>query len=238
MDKHVLVVEDDADIRALIQHSLTRSGFRVTAMSSGAKVKTALAAGDVDLVVVDLGLPDADGLALTRQIREHFSVGVIIVSGRGETTDRIIGLEVGADDYLAKPFEPRELVARVRSVLRRKEEQRDATPVEDRLPTFVFNGWKLDCSARSLYQPDGTSVPLTSGEYKLLEVLVARANRVLNCDQLLDLTSLNDAPAFDRSIDVRIGRLRKKLDDDLKDPQLIKTVRNGGYIFVAKVERA
>ena len=237
MDKHVLVVEDDSDIRALIQHSLSRSGFRVTAVASGAKVKPALAAGDVDLVVVDLGLPDADGLTLTRQIREHFSVGVIIVSGRGETTDRIIGLEVGADDYLAKPFEPRELVARVRSVLRRKEEQRESTPVEDRLPTFEFNGWKLDCSARSLFQPDGTTAPLTSGEYKLLEVLVARANRVLNRDQLLDLTSMNDAPAFDRSIDVQIGRLRKKLGDNSKDPQLIKTVRNGGYIFVAKVDR-
>ena len=238
MDQHVLVIDDDDGVRGLIQHTLSRAGYRVTGLSSGAKVKNTLSAGNVDLVVIDLGLPDTDGLALTRQIREHYPVGIIIVSGRGETTERIIGLEVGADDYLPKPFEPRELVARVKSVLRRKDQQHETTPVEDRLPTFVFNQWKLDCSARALYRPTGAAVSLTSGEYKLLEVLVARANRVLSRDQLLDLTSTNDAPAFDRSIDVRIGRLRKKLDDDSKNPEIIKTVRNGGYIFVAKVERS
>ena len=238
MEQHVLVVDDDDEVRGLIQHTLTRAGFRVTGLSSGARVKNTLAAGNIDLVVVDLGLPDTDGLTLTRQIREHFPVGIIIVSARGETTERIIGLELGADDYVPKPFEPRELVARVKSVLRRKEQSPETMAVEDRLPTFSFNNWRLDCAARALFKPDGESVPLTSGEYKLLEVLVARANRVLSRDQLLDLTSTNDAPAFDRSVDVRIGRLRKKLDDDSKSPEIIKTVRNGGYIFVARVERA
>jgi two-component system OmpR family response regulator len=237
-DRHVLVVEDDIEVRGLIQRSLTRAGFRVTALPSAAKVNGALAAGGVDLVIIDLGLPDADGLSLTRQIREHYSVGVIIVSGRGETVDRIVGLEVGADDYLAKPFEPRELVARARSVLRRKEQQSESVPTEQRLPTYVFNDWKLDCSARALFEPNGSRVSLTSGEYKLLEVMVSRANRVLSRDQLLDLTSMNDAPSFDRSIDVRIGRLRRKLGDSSTDPRIINTVRNGGYIFIAKVDRA
>jgi len=237
MDQHVLVVDDDDGVRGLIQHTLNRAGYRVTSLASGAKVKNTLTAGNVDLVVIDLGLPDTDGLTLTRQIREHFPVGIIVVSDRGETTERMIGLEIDADEYLPKPFEPRELVARVKSVLRRKERQHETTPVGDRLPIFHFNNWKLDCSARSLFGPTGAWVSLTSGEYKLLEALVARANRVLSRDQLLDLASTNDAHAFDRSIDVRIGRLRKKLDDDSKNPEVIKTVRNGGYIFVAKVER-
>ena len=237
VEKHILVVEDDPDVRAVVQHSLTRGGFRVTALSGGAKVLAALAAGGVDLAVVDIGLPDTDGLALTRQIRESHGIGVIILSGRGDTTDRIVGLEVGADDYLAKPFEPRELVARVRSVLRRIEERAAKAPAEARQPTYKFNGWTLDCAAMSLADAEAVAVQLTTGEFKLLEALVSRANRVLQRDQLLDLISSNDAPAFDRSIDVRVGRLRRKLGDDSKNPQLIKTVRNGGYIFVGKVDR-
>jgi len=235
--KHILVVEDDPDMRAVVQQTLTRGGYRVTALSGGAKVPAVLAAGGIDLAVVDLGLPDTDGLALTQLIRASHHIGVIILSGRGETTDRIVGLEVGADDYLAKPFEPRELVARVRSVLRRLDERESKDPTEEREPTYAFNGWKLDCSAMSLFSPDETAVPLTTGEFKLLQALVERANRVLKRDKLLDLISTNDAAAFDRSIDVRVGRLRRKLGDDSKNPQLIKTVRNGGYIFVAKVDR-
>lgn len=238
MEKHILVVEDDADVRAVVQHSLTRAGFRVTALPSGAKVGATLANGKVDLAVVDLMLPDTDGLALTRQIREKHNIGVIILSGRGETTDRIVGLEVGADDYLAKPFEPRELLARIRSVLRRMEESGAKAPAEEPRPVYSFEGWKLDSSALTLFDPEGSAVPLTTGEFKLLEALVSRANRVLQRDQLLDLISTNDAPAFDRSIDVRVGRLRRKLGDDSKNPRLIKTVRNGGYIFVAKVDRS
>lgn len=238
MDKHILVVEDDPDMRAVVQHSLTRAGYRVTSVANAAKVKSALAGSDIELAVVDLGLPDADGLALTRQIREEHDIGIVIVSGRGDTIDRIIGLEVGADDYLSKPFEPRELVARVRSVLRRGEERIAKAEREERQPTYTFNGWKLDCSALALYNAEGGQVPLTTGEIKLLEALVSRANRVLKREQLLDLVSTNDAAAFDRSIDVRVGRLRRKLGDDSKNPQLIKTVRNGGYVFVAKVTRS
>jgi len=236
--KHILVIEDDFDVRALVQTALTRAGFRVTALPSGAKVAATFAAGPVDLAIVDLGLPDTDGLQLTRQIRDRHKVGVIILSGRGETTDRIIGLEVGADDYLPKPFEPRELVARVRSVLRRMEETAANAPAEEERLVFTFDGWKLDCAALSLFDPNGDQVPLTTGEFKLLEALVSRAGRVLQRDQLLDMVSSKDAPAFDRSIDVRVRRLRHKLGDDSKMPRLIKTVRNGGYVFVAKVTRA
>lgn len=237
VEKHILVVEDDADVRAVVQHTLTRAGYRVTALPNAAKVAVTLAAGQIDLAVVDLNLPDADGLTLTRQIREKHNVGVIILSGRSETTDRIVGLEVGADDYLAKPFEPRELLARIRSVLRRMDEVGAKAPTEEPRAIYSFEGWKLDCSALTLFGPDDVAVPLTTGEFKLLEALVSRANRVLQRDQLLDLISTNDAPAFDRSIDVRVGRLRRKLGDDSKNPRLIKTVRNGGYIFVAKVDK-
>ncbi len=238
MQEHILVVDDDADVRLVVQQTLARAGFRVTTLASGAKVYATLDSGDINLVVVDLLLPDIDGLTLTRQLREKYDTGIIILSGRGETTDRIVGLEVGADDYLGKPFEPRELLARVRSVLRRVEERTVKAAIEDARPVYRFNGWSLDCSAFTLFDPDETVVPLTTGEFKLLEALVARANRVLQRDQLLDLISTNDAAAFDRSIDVRIGRLRRKLGDDPKSPRLLKTVRNGGYVFVAKVERA
>jgi len=238
LEKHILVVEDDFDVRALVQTSLKRAGFRVTALANGAKVPATLSAGPVDLAVIDLNLPDADGLDLTRLIRERYKIGVIILSGRGEATDRIVGLEVGADDYLAKPFEPRELVARVRSVLRRMELTSANAPIEEERRAYSFDGWKLDSSALRLFDPKGDEVPLTTGEFKLLEALVTRAGRVLQRDQLLDLVSTNDAPAFDRSIDVRVRRLRRKLGDDSKLPKLIKTIRNGGYVFVAKVERA
>ena len=238
MEKHILVVEDDFDVRALVQATLKRAGYRVTALPNGSKVAATLQASPVDLAVVDLQLPDMDGLDLTRLLRERHKIGVIILSGRGEATDRIVGLEVGADDYVAKPFEPRELVARVRSVLRRMEVTAAQAPVEEDHKIYTFEGWKLDGSALRLFDPKGEEVPLTTGEFKLLEAMVTRAGRVLQRDQLLDLVSTNDAPAFDRSIDVRVRRLRRKLGDDSKLPKLIKTIRNGGYVFVAKVERA
>jgi DNA-binding response OmpR family regulator len=238
MGKHILVVEDDPGIRAIIIQTLTKADFRVTALESGERVTAVMAAGDVDLALVDIQLPDTDGLTLTRQIRENYPAGVIIVSSRSDTIDRIVGLEVGADDYLPKPFEPRELLARVHSVLRRMEAQRQARTEEARPPSFAFNGWKLDCASRTLYQADGAPVALNSSEYQTLEALVMHANRVLNRDRLIDLTSAHDdAPALERSIDLRIGRLRKKLGDDPQDPQMIKTVRSVGYIFAAKVDK-
>jgi two-component system OmpR family response regulator len=235
MSQHVLLIEDDDDVRSLVQRSLVGAGFRVTALPDGSRVQNILASGDVDVVVTDLTLPDCDGLALTRHIKEHHDVGILILSGRGDTTDRIIGLEIGADDYVAKPFEPRELVARVRSVLRRTDGRGQVSESRADEKVFSFSGWTLNTGSRDLRDPENSVIGLTSGEYKLLEALVTHSNRVLSRDQLLDLVSSNDAPAFDRSIDVRVGRLRKKLGDDSKMPTLIKTVRNGGYIFTARV---
>ncbi|HWA29944.1 MAG TPA: response regulator transcription factor, partial [Rhizomicrobium sp.] len=188
--------------------------------------------------IVDVGLPDADGLTLTRHIREGHDVGIIIVSGRGDLTDRVVGLEIGADDYITKPFEPREVLARVRSVLRRGERKTPAASSGEPHKKFRFNDWVIDLTSQTLFDGEGHAVPLTSGEYKLLETFVTHANRVLSRDQLLDLVCTNDTPAFDRSIDVRIGRLRKKMHDGETMPALIKTIRNAGYIFAGAVSAA
>jgi two-component system OmpR family response regulator len=235
MNKQLAIVEDDADVRAILQRSLSADGYAVTALSSGDGLEGVLAATHHDLVIMDVGLPGIDGLTLTTRIRALFDVGIIIVSGRGDLTDRVVGLEMGADDYITKPFEPREILARVRSVLRRGGRGGPAPQAPAERRRVAFDGWLLDMTSRSLCDAHGVPVPLTSGEYKLLEVFVSHANRVLSREQLLDLIFDNDTPAFDRSIDVRIGRVRKKLGDDPRNPRLIKTVRNDGYIFVARV---
>jgi DNA-binding response OmpR family regulator len=235
MSKNLAIVEDDPDIRALLERCLGADGYRVTSLPAAAGLDDVLSSGDIDLIIVDVGLPDADGLALTRRIREDHDVGIIIVSGRGDLTDRIVGLEIGADDYITKPFEPREVLARVRSVLRRGERGKVEKPQAEQHKRLRFNGCVIDMTSQTLTDADDHVVPLTSGEYKLLETFVTHANRVLSRDQLLDYICANDAPAFDRSIDVRIGRLRKKINDDPKHPSLIKTVRNSGYIFAGAV---
>jgi DNA-binding response OmpR family regulator len=238
VNKRLAIVEDDPDIRALLERCLAADGYRVTALGAASGLDAVLAEGDIDLIIVDVGLPDADGLALTQQIRKNHDLGIIIVSGRGDLTDRVIGLEIGADDYITKPFEPREVLARVRSVLRRGERGRAATPAGETRRRFRFNGWTIDQTSQTLLDGDGAVVPLTSGEYKLLETFVTHANRVLSRDQIMDYVCINDAPAFDRSIDVRIGRLRRKMRDDAAKPSLIKTVRNAGYIFASAVVAA
>jgi two-component system OmpR family response regulator len=239
MHNNLAIVEDDPDVRAILQRSLSADGYSVTALSNGNGLESILSDNPYDLVIMDVGLPGMDGLSLMRRIRELYDCGIIIVSGRYDLADRVVGLELGADDYVTKPFEPREIVARVRSVLRRNARsalraQLPAVPREK----LVFDGFVLDRAARGLTDPTGKSVPLTSGEFKLLEVFVTHANRVLSRDRLLDLVYDADAPAFDRSVDVRIGRVRKKLGDDPRDPRLIKTIRNDGYIFVGKVTAA
>jgi DNA-binding response OmpR family regulator len=236
--KNLAIVEDDPDIRALLERCLNADGYRVTALSAAAGLDDVMAAGDIDLIIVDVGLPDADGLTLTRRIREDHNVGIIIVSGRGDLTDRIVGLEIGADDYITKPFEPREVLARVRSVLRRGERKAPVAANGQPHKKFRFNDWVIDLTSQALFDGEGNTVPLTSGEYKLLETFVTHANRVLSRDQLLDLVCANDTPAFDRSIDVRIGRLRRKIQDGSRNPALIKTVRNAGYIFAGAVSAA
>ena len=237
MNRQLAIVEDDPDVRAILERSLAADGYMITALSSGAGLEEALAAHHHDLVIMDVGLPDIDGLTLTRKIRAAFDVGIIIVSGRGDLADRVVGLELGADDYVTKPFEPREILARVRSVLRRNGRGSAASSgiAEDRHRRLAFDGFLIDLTSRSLTDASGNPVPLTSGEYKLLEVFVGHSNRVLSRDQLLDLIYGTGTPAFDRSIDVRIGRVRRKLGDDPRNPRLIKTIRNDGYIFVGKV---
>ena len=238
MTKHVTIVEDDPDVRALLSRSLGADGYRVTALECGADIESVISSDQVDLVILDIGLPGIDGLTITQQIRRHSDVAIIIVSGRGDLADRVVGLEIGADDYITKPFEPREIQARVRSVLRRGRRQVEcAAPVGEIHRRFAFGNWTLDATAQSLHDAEGRPIGLTSGEFKLLEAMVTRANRVLSRDQLMDACYGNNSPAFDRSIDVCIGRLRKKLHDDPRNPAIIRTVRNGGYMFAAKVTR-
>jgi len=236
--KHLVVVEDDPDIRVLLERCLTADGYHVTTLPAAAGLDEILSGNNIALVIVDVGLPDGDGLTITRRIRQNHDLGIIIVSGRGDLTDRVVGLEVGADDYITKPFEPREVLARVRSVLRRGGRATVGLPAGKPHRKYSFNGCTIDMTSQTLTDSEGHVVALTSGEYKLLETFVTHANRVLSRDQLLDYICINDAPAFDRSIDVRIGRLRKKINDDPKQPTLIKTVRNSGYIFSGIVSAA
>jgi len=229
----ILVVDDEPDICTVVEFALSDAGYEVHTHGRGDGVIEIVKKYNVDLVVLDLGLPGVDGLTLTRSLKERTDVGVIIVSGRGETTEKVIGLEIGADDYMAKPFEPRELLARVRSVMRRMEKSED-TPVTE-TSIFEFDGWKLDVMVRSVTSPAGDPVSMSSGEFNLLRAFIEHPNRVLSRDRLLDLTHDTDAPAFDRSVDVQIARLRKKIEPDPQNPTFIKTVRNAGYIFAAKV---
>lgn len=231
---HILVVDDQQEICDLVREYLTDEGFRVTTANDGAGMREAIAREPVDLVILDLVLRGEDGLQLARELRGKSDIGIIILTGRGETVDRIIGLEMGADDYLAKPFHLRELLARVRSVLRRgaARGERPATP-----HTRVrFAGWSFDLTSRALLSPSGEDVRLTTGEFELLAAFVNHPNQVLSRDRLLDLSRHREAGPFDRTIDVQVGRLRRKLEDDPKNPDLIKTVRGGGYIFTPPVE--
>jgi DNA-binding response OmpR family regulator len=237
----VTIVEDDPDVRALLAHSLCMDGYKVTALETGAEIEAVLTANPADLVILDVGLPGMDGLTITQKIRRHSDVAIIIVSGRGDLADRVVGLEIGADDYITKPFEPREILARVRSVLRRGRAHAHADAprqADNGHVVFKFADWAFDVTAQALAGADGQPVPLTSGEFRLLEALVTRAGRVLSRDQLMDVCYGNDSPAFDRSIDVCVARLRKKLLDNPRNPATIRTVRNGGYIFSARVTRA
>src|SRR5581483_56985 len=194
MNKHVTIVEDDPDVRALLAHSLGMNGYKVTALETGAEIENVLIADPADLVILDVGLPGMDGLTITQKIRRHSDVAIIIVSGRGDLADRVVGLEIGADDYVTKPFEPREILARVRSVLRRGRAHADASQQPDSGHViFRFAGWSFDVTAQVLTGAGGQAVPLTSGEFRLLEALVTRAGRVQSRDQLMDVCYGNDS---------------------------------------------
>ncbi|MBT3787518.1 MAG: response regulator [Alphaproteobacteria bacterium] len=234
---YVLIVDDDPDVLEIVERCLVDAGYKVATAENGPDAMERIHQDNFDLAIVDIGLPGTDGLTLTRSFKEHTNIGIIILSGRGDTTDRIVGLEVGADDYVTKPFEPRELLARVRSVLRRVTA---SAPVETQSTgeTYSFDNWQLDAAGRKLISADGEAVSLTSGEFDMLLAFVTHANRVLSRDQLLDLLTSSYRPAFDRSIDVRLGRLRRKIEVDPKSPELIKTIRNVGYIFSATVKKS
>jgi two-component system OmpR family response regulator len=234
---HILVVDDQKEICEVVQQYLSSEGYRVSVANDGGGMRKVMAQGPVDLVILDLMLPGEDGLTLARQLREESTVGIIILTGRGETVDRIIGLEMGADDYLPKPFHLRELLARVKSVLRRASTraQKDQ-PSGGPRARARFAGWHLDLATRELVSPDGGEVRLTTGEFDLLAAFVNNANQVLSRDRLLDLARNREAGPFDRTIDVQVGRLRRKLEPDPTKPTIIKTVRGTGYIFTPTVE--
>jgi two-component system OmpR family response regulator len=234
---HILVVDDQRDIREPLGRYLSKQGLRVSLAASAAEARDFLRRSAVDLVILDIMMPGEDGLSLCRHLRESADLPVILLTAMAEDTDRIVGLEVGADDYVVKPFNPRELLARVKAVLRRARSlPRSREPGGgDRL---AFDRWTFDIGRREVVGPDGVALPLSAAEFRLLAALVQRPRMVLTRDQLLDLTRGRDAQPFDRSNDNQISRLRKKLEADPRNPAIIKTVWGGGYVFSADVKAA
>ncbi|HZT86463.1 MAG TPA: response regulator [Stellaceae bacterium] len=233
---HILIVDDEKEICDMVEDYLTQEGYRVSVAHDGSAMRQVLARSPVDLVLLDLVLPGEDGLTLARWLRDESTVGIIMLTGRGDPVDRIIGLEMGADDYLPKPFLLRELLARVKSVLRRASGSATSEPSAPSRQRARFAGWVLDLSSRELFAPSGEEVRLTTGEFDLLAAFVTNPNQVLSRDRLLDLARNREAGPFDRTIDVQVGRLRRKLGDDPQQPSMIKTVRGSGYIFTPPVE--
>lgn len=232
---HVLVVDDDAAVCALVQEYLSQNDFRVTAVATGKQMTEVLASEAIDLVVLDLRLRGEDGLRLAQRLREGSKIPIIILTGRLEEADRVMGLELGADDYVTKPFSPRELLARIRAVLRRYHAAEPLPGRDEGLRAYRFAGWELNVRLHRLTSPAGERVSLTNGEFSLLAALLSAPERILTRDQLLDLSRLHSAEVYDRSIDVQILRLRRKLETDPSNPQLIRTERGAGYIFRAPV---
>jgi len=231
---HILVVDDDRDIRKPLAEYLRRHGFRTSVAADGREMDKALAAASVDLVVLDIMMPGEDGLAICRRLQGTSQIPVILLTALGEPTDRIVGLEIGADDYVTKPFEPRELLARVKSVLRRSQ----MLPRRQMHSTgrVTFDGWRFDFARKEIVGEDGVVVRLSSGEHLLLVSLIEHAGLVLTRDQLLDLTKGRQTQLFDRSIDNQISRLRRKLEQDPKNPRIILTKWGGGYVFAADLQ--
>ena len=231
----ILIVDDDPEIRRLLVDYLEKQGFDTVAARDGREMWQGLERHAIDLVVLDLMLPDTDGLTLCRDLRARSSLPVLMLTARGEEADRIVGIEMGADDYLVKPFSPRELLARIKTILRRTRAlPPNLRPESQRC--LAFAGWRLDTATRALTAPDGVVVPLSGGEYRLLRILLDHPNRVLNRDQLVELIHGRTAEPYDRAIDVQVSRLRQRLRDDSREPQLIKTVRGEGYVLAAGVE--
>ena len=236
---HLAVVDDEAQITQLVANYLKGHGYRVSQLHDGASLFELMAADAPLLVMLDLGLGDEDGLAIARRLREHHRCGLVIVTGRSDAVDKIVGLEVGADDYVTKPFDLRELLARIKAVLRRLEPDATApataAPAAAARASLRFAGWALDTAARTLTSRQQRDVALTSGEFDLLNTFVKHPGRVLSRDFLLEATRGRGSGPFDRTIDVQVGRLRRKIEDDPENPQIIKSVRGAGYLFVPAV---
>ncbi len=232
---HILVVDDDRDIRDLLSEYLQKQGYRVSAAADGRTMRAAISVAMPDLIVLDVMLPGEDGLTLCRELRSQSDVPVLMLTARGEEIDRIVGLEMGADDYLAKPFNPRELVARIKSILRRARAlPPNLRPDDARL--IHFSGWTLEVATRDLIGPDRLRLALSGTEFRLLRIFLDHPNRVLTRDQLIDLTQSREADPFDRSIDLQVSRVRRRLGDNPKDPTLIKTARGQGYVLASEIE--
>ncbi len=232
---HILIVDDHRDIRETLARYMTKNNMRTTMAESAAAARKALKNSSIDLVVLDIMMPGEDGLSLCRHLVESNQAPVILLTAMAEDTDRVVGLEIGADDYVTKPFNPRELLARIRAVLRRTTSvPRERDPVDTE--KLAFNGWVLDTARRELIDPEDVSVPLSSGEFQLLLAFLKRPRVVLSREQLLDLTSGRSLAVFDRSVDNQVSRLRRKIEIDPKNPELIKTVWGGGYTFTGEVK--
>ena len=236
--RHIAVVDDEAQIRSAVGEYLELHGYRVSLADGGPALRKIIAAAPpVDLVVLDLNLPGEDGLTIARYLREHSRIGIVILTAAGQTLDRIVGLEVGADDYMAKPFDLRELLARIKSVLRRIPAKEAPASDKDAAAPIRFGSFTLCTQSRALTGPSGKDIPLTSMEYDLLRALAESPNRVLTREQLLDTAHRRDTEPFDRSIDVRIARLRRKIEKNPSRPQFIKTIRGAGYLFVTEPDK-
>lgn len=236
---HIAVVDDEIDITRLLAGYLGGQGFRASELHSGAALMALMSTDPPDLVLLDLGLPGEDGFVIARQLREHWTCGLVIVTGRGDPVDKVVGLEIGADDYVTKPFDLRELLARIKAVLRRTAmPSKPAAPAPAERDRLCFAAWVVDIGTRSLLDATGQQVALTGGEFDLLCAFARNPGRILSRDFLLELTRGREAGPFDRTIDVQVARLRRKLEADPEDPQIIKSVRGAGYLFVPRVTGA
>ena len=235
-EPHILLVDDERDIRDPLAAYLSKNGVRVSKAADAAQARQILSAYAIDLVLLDIMMPGEDGLALTGHIRATSQIPVILLTAKTEETDRIVGLEIGADDYVTKPFSPRELLARIKAVLRRATEGNGRVRAPD-ADSYAFGPWVLRSGERELVDRDGVAIPLSTGEFNLLHALVTRPRRVLSRDQLLDLSQGRELAAFERSIDNHVSRLRKKIEEDPSNPKIIKTVWGGGYMLAAEVRK-
>jgi len=233
---HVLALDDDAAVREMVAEYLGQNDFRVTTCASGAELDAAMARELVDLVILDLRLRGEDGMQIARKLREASAIPILMLTGRVEEADRVMGLELGADDYLTKPFSPRELLARIRALLRRAKAQASVADAVAKVRAYRFGGWELNIGLRKLKSPKGEPVELTNGEFRVLTAFLSAPQRILSRDQLLELSRVHNAEVYDRAIDIQILRLRRKIEPDPARPQFIKTERGAGYVFSVAVD--